>query len=123
MRKFIKKGEVIFMDELEIQETNKVYARPDTSWRVEKIFSSVFEQSIWGDILIEEGNEDHHAHPHLKYECYDDYGRHNYKIVKGKLVKIPDSEKTPIPNQPQVSPIEKIQADLTYVAMMGDVEL
>lgn len=81
-------------------DTNKIYARADGGMVV-KLFSSVFEAPIAGDVLVEEGNEDYHAHVHLKYQLTDGYGRYNYKILNGQMVEISEGEKPPVPMPPK----------------------
>lgn len=73
--------------------TNKIYARKDENNIVIKFFSSVFENNLDTDFLVEEGNEDYHAHVHLKYQLIDDKGRYNYKIEKNTIVKLTEEEK------------------------------
>lgn len=72
---------------------NKIYARLDKNNIVLKMFSSVFEQPLKSDILIEEGNEDYHAHVHLKYTVRDESGNYNYKYENDKIVELTDEEK------------------------------
>ena len=58
--------------------TNKIYARKnDNNNIVIKLFSSVFEENLNTDFLIEEGNADYHAHVHLKYQLTDETGKQN----------------------------------------------
>lgn len=76
--------------------TNKIYARPDESGTVTKLFSSVFEKPQPGDIMLEEGNADYHAHVHLKYQTFDEHGRYNYRIADGQLELIPEEDKPPV---------------------------
>ena len=73
--------------------TNKIYARKNDKNIVIKLFSSVFEENLDTDFLIEEGNADYHAHVHLKYQLLDEDGRYNYKISGDKLVKLTEEEK------------------------------
>lgn len=76
---------------------NKIYARTNEIGIVANLFSSVFEQPLESDIFIEEGNEEYHAHVHLKYIAFDEYGRANYRSVNGILKLIPEAEKPPVP--------------------------
>lgn len=86
------------------QTTNKIYARPKNKL-VEKFFSSVFEQPQGGDVLVEDGNEDYHAHVHLKYQALDENLCHNYKVVDNNIVQTTEVEKaTEIANKPTVIP-------------------
>lgn len=73
--------------------TNKIYARVNEKGIVIKLFSSVFEAPLETDKLIEEGNEDYHAHVQLKYVLTDDNGNYNYKYENDKLVLLTDEEK------------------------------
>ena len=73
--------------------TNKIYARLNENNVVIKLFSSVFEQQIEGDVLVDEGVEEYHAHVHLKYLVMDDQGRYNYKVVNGELIELTNEEK------------------------------
>lgn len=91
------------MEENTIQEnitmpvvTNKIYATVDERGIVKKLFSSVFEEPKEGDIMVDEGNEDYHAHVHLKYKLFDDNGKFKYKVVDGKLVERTAEEKVDI---------------------------
>lgn len=76
-----------------MEETNKIYARANAEGMVIKIFSDVFEQPAETDALIEWGNQDCHAHPHLKYQVRDEEGQLNYKIQDGKLIERTAEEK------------------------------
>lgn len=71
---------------------NKIYARLDSNNIVINLFSSVFEKTLETDILIEEGNEEYHAHIHLKYRLVDEKGRFNYKFDK-ELIELTEEEK------------------------------
>lgn len=73
--------------------TNKIYARLDEKGVVVKLFSSIFEQSLEGDVLVEEGNAEYHAHVHLKYTLMDMEGRYNYIVRDGEMVELTDEEK------------------------------
>lgn len=97
------------MEEL-IVMTNKIYAREDEKGIVIKLFSSVFEQPIDDDILIEEGNQEYHAHVHLKYSLMDSEGKYNYKIVDGKMVERTQDEKVDIEELKQIKCSEIEQA-------------
>ncbi|MEG0944402.1 MAG: hypothetical protein RSD74_02190 [Angelakisella sp.] len=74
------------------QTTNKIYASGEGG-KVTRFFSSVFETPKASDILVEEGNEDCHAHVHLKYQALDEQGCHNYKVVGGAVVPTTAEEK------------------------------
>lgn len=73
--------------------TNKIYARLNEKGVVIKLFSSVFEQALESDVLVEEGNAEYHAHVHLKYNLMDVDGRYNYIVRDGKMVQLTDEEK------------------------------
>lgn len=94
--------------------TNKIYARLNEENVVIKLFSSVFEQPVEGDKLVEEGNEDYHAHVHLKYQLVDMNGNYNYKFEDEKMVKLTEEEKEKL--FPKVEPVveptleEKVQS-------------
>lgn len=94
--------------------TNKIYARKREDNIVIKFFSSVFENNLDTDFLVEEGNEDYHAHVHLKYKLIDEYGRYNYKISEDKLVELTEEEKEKLfpPPAPQITEQEKVNAQL-----------
>lgn len=98
--------------------TNKIYARPDVDGTVTKLFSTVFETPLPGDIMIEEGHEDHHAHVHLKYQLFDDYGRYNYRITDGQLELIPDEDKPPVP-EPVSSTVDVLGAQVAQLTLAG----
>jgi hypothetical protein len=83
------------------ESKNQIYARTDGTGTVVRFFSSVFETPTPSDIFIEEGDEDYHAHVHLKYDLVDEDGRYNYSIVDGQLTLIPDEDKPPIPDPPE----------------------
>lgn len=89
--------------------TSKIYARLNEKGIVTKLFSNVFEQALKTDVLIEEGNEEYHAHVHLKYTLMDIEGRYNYIVRDGEMVQLTNEEKekffpTPLqqPTQQQV---------------------
>ena len=94
--------------------TNKIYARLNENNVVIKLFSSVFEKQIEGDKLVEEGNEEYHAHVHLKYQLVDMNGDYNYKFEDGKMIELTDEEKAKL--FPKVEPVveptleEKVQS-------------
>jgi hypothetical protein len=92
------------MDGFIYEITKKIYARTSETGNVVRFFSSVFEIPQDGDVLVEEGHEDYHAHVGNKYQPVDDAGRYNYRITNGQLEIIPDEDKLPIPTLPQPSP-------------------
>ena len=94
--------------------TNKIYARKREDNVVIKFFSSVFENNLDTDFLVEEGNEDYHAHVHLKYRLTDEEGRYNYKISEDQLVELTEEEKEKLfpPTAPQIPEQEKLNAQL-----------
>ena len=94
--------------------TNKIYARKREDNVVIKFFSSVFENNLDTDFLVEEGNEDYHAHVHLKYRLTDEEGRYNYKISEDKLIELTEEEKERLfpPTAPQITEQERLNAQL-----------
>ena len=92
--------------------TNKIYARKREDNIVIKFFSSVFEKNLDTDFLVEEGNEDYHAHVHLKYKLKDEDGRYNYKILEDQLVELTEEEKEKMfpPTAPQITEQEKLNS-------------
>ena len=94
--------------------TNKIYARKNDDNIVIKLFSSVFENNLDTDFLVEEGNEDYHAHVHLKYRLTDEEGRYNYKISEDKLIELTEEEKEKMfpPTAPQMNEQERLNAQL-----------
>ena len=94
--------------------TNKIYARKREDNIVIKFFSSVFEENLDTDFLVEEGNEDYHAHVHLKYKLKDEDGRYNYKILEDQLVELTEEEKEKLfpPAPPQITEQEKLNSQL-----------
>ena len=94
--------------------TNKIYARKREDNIVIKFFSSVFENNLDTDFLVEEGNEDYHAHVHLKYRLTDEEGRYNYKILEDQLVELTEEEKEKLfpPTAPQITEQERLNAQL-----------
>ena len=87
--------------------TNKIYARLDEKGVVIKLFSSVFEQALEGDILVEEGNAEYHAHVHLKYTLTDVEGRYNYIVRDGEMVELIEEEKESLFPKPLQQPTEQ----------------
>ena len=87
--------------------TNKIYARLNESKIVVELFSSVFEQPLETDILIEEGNEEYHSHIHLKYTLIDNEGRYNYKYESENLVELTNEEKEALFPAPVQKPTEQ----------------
>ena len=94
--------------------TNKIYAQKREDNVVIKFISSVFEENLDTDFLVEEGNEDYHAHVHLKYKLTDEDGRYNYKILEDQLVELTEEEKEKLFPQapPQITEQEKLNAQL-----------
>jgi hypothetical protein len=94
-----------------VEFTNKIYIRLNEDNIVTYIFSTVFEQPLETDILLEEGNEEYHAHVHLKYKLTDDKGRLNYKYID-ELIELTEEEKeilfpTPIPQQTETEVLQE----------------
>lgn len=89
--------------------TNKIYARLNENNVVIKLFSSVFEQPVEGDKLVEEGNEEYHAHVHLKYELVDMNGDYNYKFEDEKMIELTDEEKAKLFPVVEVDPVEPLE--------------
>ena len=86
---------------------NTIYARHDNGL-VERFFSTVFEQPLDTDILVESGNEDFHAHVHLEYKALDDNGCHNHKIVDGVVMPTTEQDKAAeLANRPPVPPTQE----------------
>lgn len=71
----------------------KIYARGNEKCTVIHLFSTIFENPLDTDILVEEGNEDYHAHVYLKYQLIDDKGFYNYKLVDCVMVARTEEEK------------------------------
>ena len=71
----------------------RVYARPDSNGRVEKIFSTCFEQPKETDILIEEGEGDKFSHVQGRYKLFGDSFSHRFKIQDGKMVETSEEER------------------------------
>ena len=94
--------------------TNKIYARKREDNVVIKFFSSVFENNLDTDFLVEEGNEEYHAHVHLKYKLRDENGRYNYKILEDQLVELTEEEKEKLFPQapPQIPEQERLNSQL-----------
>lgn len=88
---------------------NKIYARLNEKNVVIKLFSSVFEQPMENDLLVEEGNEEHHAHVHLKYQLMDMNGDYNYKFENEKMVELTDEEKAKLFPVVEVDPVEPLE--------------
>ena len=101
----------------------QVYARPDESGNVIAVFSTAFEEPQGGDVLLDEGAGDEHAHVQGRYNLYDEYGRYNYKIVAGKIAEIVESEKPTIPEPPK-SEMEQMREtlDMVVISMLGGGE-
>jgi hypothetical protein len=89
-----------------MENTNKIYARLDKNNVVIKMFSSVFEQPLYTDKLVEEGNEEYHAHVHLKYAVIDENGNYNYKYENDKLIELTEEEKEILFPAPTPEPTE-----------------
>ena len=105
---------------MEINFTNKIYAEVDSSTTyVTRFFSSVREQPTEAHVFIEEGNEEYHAHVHLKYQVCDENGVPNYKVSTGKLLSLTDEEKSKILDErrklqeSKLSPIEILEQSMT----------
>ena len=95
--------------------TNKIYARLNEDGIVIKLFSSVFEQPLESDKLVEEGNEEYHAHVHLKYELIDVEGNYNYKFEEGKMVELTAEQKAEL--FPKVEPVVEPTLEEKYEAL------
>lgn len=89
-----------------MENTKKIYARLDKNNVVIKMFSSVFEQPLDTDKLVEEGNKEYHAHVHLKYTVIDENGKYNYKYENNKLIELTDAEKEILFPKPVPQPSE-----------------
>ena len=89
--------------------THKIYARKNDNNIVIKLFSSVFENNLDTDFLVEEGNEEYHAHVHLKYELVDMNGDYNYKFEDGKMIELTDEEKAKLFPVVEVDPVEPLE--------------
>lgn len=100
------------------QITNKIYARLNKNNIVIKLFSSVFEQPIESDKLVEEGNEDYHAHVHLKYQLIDMNGNYNYKFVDDKMVGLTEEEKEKL--FPKVEPVVEPTLEEKVLSLEND---
>lgn len=99
--------------------TNKIYARLNEDNIVVKLFSSVFETPLETDLMVEEGNEDYHAHVHLKYQLIDMNGDYNYKFENEKMVELTDEEKAKL--FPKVEPVvTPTQQDVLNAKLMAD---
>lgn len=70
-----------------------VYARPDSNGRVEKVFSTCFEQPKETDILIEEGEGDKFSHVQGRYRLFGDSFSHRFKIQDGRMVETSEEER------------------------------
>lgn len=94
----------------------KIYARLDEKNIVIKLFSSVFYKAEETDKLVEEGNEEYHAHVHLKYKLTDEKGRYNYKYENDKMILLTEEEKAelfpPSTAVEEMSEQEKLNAQL-----------
>lgn len=111
--------------DLESVNNYKVYARANEDNFVIKIFSSCFENPTDSDVLIKQGLGDEFVHVGY-YELIDENMCHNYKIVNGEMVKTTDEDKiNDLISQPTPEPtaLEKLQADIDYLAIMLDIEL
>lgn len=97
--------------------TNKIYARIDERGIVTKLFSSVFEESVETDILIEEGNEEHHAHVHLKYQLMDEQCRYNYIVKDGVMTGLTVEEKEVL------FPVEEVVYQPTLEERYAELEM
>lgn len=95
--------------------TNKIYARLNEDGIVIKLFSSVFEQPLESDKLVEEGNEEYHAHVHLKYELMDMNGDYNYKFEDDKMVELTAEQKAEL--FPKVEPVVEPTLEEKYEAL------
>lgn len=70
------------VEEIEVVvEPYKVYARANELKKVEKIFSTCFENAQEGDVLVKEGFGDEFVHVGY-YQIFDENGCFNYKIVE-----------------------------------------
>lgn len=105
--------------------TNKIYARLDNNNIVIKLFSTVFEQPLDIDFLVEEGNEEYHAHVHLKYQLMDTEGNYNYKYANNKIIELTEEEKEELypPITPQPSEQQVLNAKLLQDNAKMSIEL
>lgn len=97
--------------------SNKIYITLNENQIVIKFFSSIFESPSENDILIEEGDEEYHAHVHLKYRTMDEKGRFNYKFDK-ELIELTEEEKDKLFPSP---PIPKTELEIAQenIANLG----
>ena len=100
----------------------KVYVKINEENYITEINSSIFLADTDGYILIDEGNGDKYAHAQGNYldkPIYDEQGRYNYKLVKGKVVEI--TEKPVIKVVEQITTEERLAAveDLLLEMVLG----
>lgn len=89
-----------------MENTNKIYARLDKNNVVVRMFSSVFEKPLDTDKLVEQGNEEYHAHVHLKYTVIDENGNYNYKYLNNRVIELTETEKEILFPKPVPQPSE-----------------
>lgn len=106
----------------------KVYVSLQDGY-ITSINSEIFlsQEEIQAMTEIGQGKGDKYAHAQSQYlekGLVDEYGRHNYKYVEGKVVEVAEEDKPTIkePEQ-QATAQDKIEAQVMYTAMMTDTLL
>lgn len=110
------------------QEYYTIYIKVDNQNRIVDINSDAFLEDTFGWIKIDSGYGDkyHHAQRnYLEKSIFDFYGRANYKFVSSEIVERSSEEKDKelSDNNNQPSQLDKIEAQITYTAMMTNTLL
>lgn len=110
-------------------DTYKVYIMTDGNDNIVGVNSSAFFSDTSGWVEIDEGTGDRYHHAQRNYfdkPLIDENGRFNYKLVDGHPVERTGEEKaTEIAARPSPQPteIDRIRADVDYIAVMTGVTL
>ena len=91
----------------------KVYVKVNELNEITEINSSIFLVDTKGYTEIDEGKGDRYSHAQGNYldtPLRDEHGRYNYKLVKKKVVEIPEEEKPVIEATTDVTTEERLLA-------------
>lgn len=90
-----------------------VYIKTDDENRVTDINSSAFISDTSGWTEIDIGDEDRYYHAqgnYLSKPLFDEYGRHNFRLMDGTIAEIPEAGKPNVPDLPVITDSQRMDA-------------
>lgn len=112
-----------------MEDKYTVYVRTDEAGRIVEINSSAFLADTAGWTAIDEGYSDKYHHAQGNYFALPLYGTDgcaNYKLADGAPVERTEAEKaaeTATRPAPDPTQLDRVEAQITYTAMMTDTML